>query len=210
MDRFWLPQYPPGVPPTSTPVQLASLKALIEECLRTVRRSRGLSSAWAPRSRYRELEQRSRAFGAWLQHRAGLKPRRSRRHHAAQSAAVPDRDVRRAARGTRGRQYQPALHGLRTASTSSRIPAPRAVLVLENFAATLRAGAARHRCAAASSSPAVGEQLKFPKGAIVNAGACGTCTRKCRSWHIQGARRLDDVIAEGRALELKPVNLDAR
>jgi len=63
MDRFWLPQYPPSVPADIDPFEIDSLKSLIEDaCERYADRiayySMGSSIT------YRELELRSRAFGA--------------------------------------------------------------------------------------------------------------------------------------------------
>src|ERR1700693_1690514 len=72
MDRFWLPQYPSSVPADIDPFEIDSLKSLIEDACgcyanRIAYHSMGTSMS------YRELDARSRAFGAWLQHRAGLK-----------------------------------------------------------------------------------------------------------------------------------------
>src|SRR5580704_13061107 len=72
MDRFWLREYPPGVPADIDPFEYASLKVLIEDCCqryagRIAYRCMGTALT------YRQLEERSRAFGAWLQQRAGLK-----------------------------------------------------------------------------------------------------------------------------------------
>src|SRR5580658_6982982 len=72
MDRFWLREYPPGVPADIDIHQIASLKALIEDVCqkyadRIAYRSMGTSMT------YRQLHMRARAFGAWLQQQAGLK-----------------------------------------------------------------------------------------------------------------------------------------
>src|SRR6202161_22716 len=72
MDRFWLPQYPPSVPADIDPFEIDSLKSLIEDaCNRYAKRTayHSMGSAMT----YRELDRHSRAFGAWLQHHAGLK-----------------------------------------------------------------------------------------------------------------------------------------
>src|SRR5215469_15440962 len=72
MDRFWLRQYPQGVPHDIDPHEVSSLKELLERACeryadRIAYRSMGKAIT------YRELERQSRAFGAWLQQRAGLK-----------------------------------------------------------------------------------------------------------------------------------------
>ena len=72
MDRFWLPQYPPGVPADIDPFEIDSLKSLIEDaCERYADRDR--LSQHGHRDQLSRARARSRAFGAWLQQRAGLK-----------------------------------------------------------------------------------------------------------------------------------------
>ena len=72
MDRFWLAQYPPGVAAEIDLSAYASLKALIEDaCTRYA--DRVAYHCMGTALSYRELDARSRAFGAWLQQRAGLK-----------------------------------------------------------------------------------------------------------------------------------------
>ncbi|MGH8206714.1 MAG: AMP-binding protein, partial [Steroidobacteraceae bacterium] len=71
MERFWLPQYPAGVTADIDLFEFTSLKALIEDAFtryadRAAYRSMGTAIT------YRQLERLSRAFGAWLQQRAGL------------------------------------------------------------------------------------------------------------------------------------------
>ena len=72
MDRFWLREYPPGVPHDIDQFEFASLKALIEDSCqryanRIAYRSMGTSLTYA------QLDRQSAAFGAWLQQSAGLK-----------------------------------------------------------------------------------------------------------------------------------------
>ncbi len=73
MDRFWLKRYPPGVPADVDVNRYRSLKEVIETgCQQFADRDAFLHMGH--RLTYRELEQRSAHFGAWLQHRAGMKP----------------------------------------------------------------------------------------------------------------------------------------
>jgi long-chain acyl-CoA synthetase len=72
MDKIWLKHYPPGVPHEVHPEQYASLTDLLERSFRehadnpfSVCMNRWMS--------YRELDQRSRELGAWLQAQ-GLEP----------------------------------------------------------------------------------------------------------------------------------------
>jgi len=73
VDRVWLKQYPPGVPADIDPDQYASLKALVEEAFAKHRAFPAYTNMGATLS-YAQLDELSRAFGAWLQHKAGLSP----------------------------------------------------------------------------------------------------------------------------------------
>jgi long-chain acyl-CoA synthetase len=198
-----LPQYPPGVVADVDISQFASLKALIESsCERFADRVAYISMGTS--ITFRDLEQRSRAFGAWLQHSAGLK------HGDRVAIMLPNL-----------LQYPIAMFGALRAGfvvvntnplyTVSELKhqladsGATAVLVLENFAATL-AQALPGTSVRTVIVTSVGEQLKFPKSMIVDT-VIRHVQKKVPKWHIEGACRLKDVLKEGRALELQPVNL---
>ena len=75
--------------------------------------------AWASRSPSRELDELSRAFGAYLQGK-GLKQGRSRRPDDAEHPAIPGVPVRHPARRLHGRQRQSALHRARARASIDR------------------------------------------------------------------------------------------
>ncbi|HXR19719.1 MAG TPA: AMP-binding protein [Steroidobacteraceae bacterium] len=204
MDRFWLAQYPPGVAAEIDLSAYASLKALIDDaCTRYADRVayRCMGTALS----YRELDARSRAFGAWLQQRAGLK--------AGDRVAIMLPNLL---------QYPIAMFGALRAGfvvvntnplyTASELAqqlkdsGAAAVLVLENFAATLAqalpATDVRHVIVTG-----VGDLLRWPKGAIVNA-LLRHVQKKVPRWHIAGAHRLRALLEQGRSLELRPARLD--
>ena len=203
MERFWLAQYPPGVAADVDASRFASLKALIENsCERYADRVAYISMGTS--ISFRDLEQRSRAFGAWLRNRAGLAP--------GDRVAIMLPNLL---------QYPIAMFGALRAGlvvvntnplyTVSELKhqltdsGASAVLVLENFAATLEQAltGTQVRTVIVTS---VGEQLKFPKGMIVNA-VIRHVQKKVPPWHIQGARRFNDVLTEGGALELGSVTV---
>src|SRR5690606_16509068 len=68
----WLEHYPPGVPAQADIFRYASLKDLLEQSCAHFRERPAFSNLGATLS-YDELDRHSRAFGAWLQHEAGLK-----------------------------------------------------------------------------------------------------------------------------------------
>jgi long-chain acyl-CoA synthetase len=66
MDRFWLKEYPAGVPADIDPSRYASLKDLIEESLRQ-HAGRTAYIQMDHRVSYAEIDRLSASFGAWLQ-----------------------------------------------------------------------------------------------------------------------------------------------
>jgi long-chain acyl-CoA synthetase len=204
MDRFWLPQYPPSVPADIDPFEIDSLKSLIEDACgryadRIAYHSMGTSIS------YRQLEQRSRAFGAWLQHNAGLK--------SGDRIAIMLPNLL---------QYPIAMFGaLRAGLTvvntnplytatelehQLRDSGAAAVVVLENFAATLQQAlpATSVRQVIVTG---VGDMLNWPKGAIVNL-VLRHVHKKVPHWVIPEAHSFRKIIDQGRDLRLLPVNLD--
>jgi long-chain acyl-CoA synthetase len=204
MDRIWLREYPPGVPADIDPHQIASLKVLIEDACqkyadRIAYRSMGTSIT------YRELDRRSRAFGAWLQQQAGLK--------SGDRIAIMLPNVL---------QYPVAMFGALRAGltivntnplyTSSELEyqlkdsGAVAVVVLENFAHVLEQ-ALPHTNVRQVIVTGVGDLLNWPKGAIVNF-VLRRIRKQVPRWLIPEARRFGEVLSQGRALQLMPVRLD--
>ena len=66
MERFWLKHYPAGVPADIDPSQYRSIAHLIEESLRKYATRTAYVSMGKPLT-FRELDDLSRSFGAWLQ-----------------------------------------------------------------------------------------------------------------------------------------------
>jgi long-chain acyl-CoA synthetase len=204
MSRFWLAQYPPGVPADIDALAIPSLKVLMEEAFeryadRIAFRSMGTAMT------YRELEQRSRAFGAWLQQRAGLA--------SGDRIAIMLPNVL---------QYPIAMFGALRAGfvvvnvnplyTAAELEhqlkdsGAVAVVVLENFAATLEQAlpdtAVRHVIVTG-----VGDLLSPLKGTLVNF-VLRHVHRRVPRWLIPEARSLRAVLAQGGSLTLRPVQLD--
>ena len=201
-ERFWLAQYPPGVPADIDPHSVPSLKALIEQaCSRYAEReayaSMGTSLSYA------QLERQSRAFGAWLQ-RAGLK-----------------RGDRVAIMLPNLLQYPIAMFGALRAGlvvvnvnplyTASELEhqlkdsGATAVVVLENFAATLEQAlpdtGVRHVIVTG-----VGDLLSRPKGWVVNF-VLRHVQRKVPRWLIPEAHTMGAVLAAGSKLTLQALEL---
>ncbi len=203
MERIWLAHYPPGIAAEVDLSEFASLKTLFEEaCRRYADRIAWRSMGAAVR--YRELERSALAFGAWLQQRAGL-----------------TRGDRIAIMLPNLLQYPIAMFGALRAGlvvvntnplyTVSELhhqlvdSGAGAVLVLENFASTLEQ-ALPGTAVRTVVVTGVGDLLGWSRGPIVNA-VLRYVHRRVPRWQIAGARRLSAVLAQGRALTLRDVEL---
>ncbi len=204
MDRFWLSQYPPAVPADIDPFEIESLKSLIEDaCSRYADRIAYHSMGTA--MTYRELDERSRAFGAWLQLRAGLK--------SGDRIAIMLPNLL---------QYPVAMFGalragLTVVNTNPLYTASElehqlkdsgavAVVVLENFAATLEQALPETRVRQVIVT-GVGDLLDWPKSMITNF-VLRHVQKKVPPWLIPEAHGFRQVLAQGRDLQLLPVTLD--
>jgi long-chain acyl-CoA synthetase len=72
MNPIWLEHYPPGVPSEASILRFASLKDLLEQSCARFRARPAFTNMDVSLS-YDELDRLSQAFGAWLQHEAGLR-----------------------------------------------------------------------------------------------------------------------------------------
>ena len=202
MDRIWLKSYPPGVPADIDPSGLHSLKELLEVTCKAhadrvayVQMDTGIT--------YRELDELSRAFGAWLQ-LAGFK-----------------KGDRLAIMLPNTLQYPIALFGAQRAglvvvNTNPLYTAPElehqlvdsgatAILVLENFAHVVESVLPRTKLKHVLVT-AAGDFLAFPKSWIVNF-VVRRVRKQVRPWHIAGATDFKAAVAKGKHSKLAPVAL---
>jgi len=195
MEKIWLKSYPPTVPAEVDARQLGSLKELLEKACATyadrtayVQMDTGVT--------YRELDELTRAFAAWLQHVGFRKGDRF-------AIMLPNM-----------LQYPIALFGALRAglvivNTNPLYTAPElehqlsdagatGILVIENFAhvveKVLPRSAVKHVLVTA-----VGDFLDFPRSHIVNF-VVRHVRRRVPAWNIPGAVSLKAAVAEGRRL----------
>jgi len=204
MSKPWLASYPPGVPAEIDSNRYRSLAHLAEESFakfaaRTayVQMDKALS--------FGDLDRQSRAFGAWLQQRAGIK--------RGDRVAIMMPNVL---------QYPIALFGVLRAGGTVVNTNPlytarelrhqlvdsgaEVVVILENFAHVLEEviGQTSVRKVVVTS---VGELLGFPKGAIVDF-VVRRVRKSVPAWNLPGAQRFSKVLAEGAGLSLQTVDLN--
>jgi len=202
MERVWLKSYPQGVPADIDPSQLRSLKELIEKtCAEHAERAAFIQMG--AQLTYRELDELSQAFGAWLQ-QEGLK-----------------KGDRIAIMLPNTLQYPIALFGalragLVVVNTNPLYTEPEleyqltdsgaaAILVLENFAHVVQKVLPRTRVRRVLVTSA-GEWLGFPKSLIVNY-VVRRVRKQVPPWAIPGAVNFRVAVNAGRKLTLAPVEV---
>jgi long-chain acyl-CoA synthetase len=202
MQKHWLKSYPAGVPAEINPGDYQSLSQLLEESL----------SKYADRPAfvqmdktisYRQLDEMSSAFGAWLQRCAGLKK--------GDRVAIMLPNVL---------QYPVAIFGVLRAGmvvvNTNPLYTPRelehqlndsgasTILVLENFAAVLQEVLPNTQVKNVIIT-SIGELLGFPKGMIVDF-VVRHRRKAVPAWSIPNAVRFRDVLRAGaRETFAKPV-----
>ena len=202
MDKIWLKSYPPYVPAEIDPARLRSLKQLLEEtCARHADRDAYIFMGAT--MTYGQLDQLSRAFGAWLQQAGFRKGDRI-------AIMLPN-----------SLQYPIALFGalragLIVVNTNPLYTAPElehqltdsgatAIVVLENFAHVVEK-VLPHTQLKRVLVTGVGDFLSFPKSAIVNF-VVRRVRKQVPPWHIAKASSFKAAVQAGGRLPLAPVDL---
>jgi long-chain acyl-CoA synthetase len=199
-ERIWLNSYPPGVPADIDPACYPSLQALIEESFQKYA-DRTAYSFMGKDLRYSETDALSRKFAAYLQGLGLVKGDRV----AVMMPNVPQYPVAVAALLRAGLvlvNVNP-LYTPRELEHQLKDSGAKAIVILENFAATLE------HCIATTPIKhvvlcAMGDQLGLLKGALVN-----YVVRKLKKlvppFHLPGAVRFNAALEKGSQGVFKPV-----
>ena len=203
MDRNWLNHYPPGVPADIDPDAYPSLKEAIEEAFSSYRTLPAFTNMGATLT-YAQLDELSRAFAAWLQHKSGLV-----------------RGDRVALMMPNILQYPIALFGTLRAGmvvvNTNPLYTPRelehqlkdsgakAIVILENFAHVLQQVLARTDLKNVLVT-GVGDLLSMPKGMMVNF-VLRHVRKQVPAWRIPGSVSFKTVLGSGLGLKMEPVSL---
>jgi long-chain acyl-CoA synthetase len=204
MERIWLKSYPPGVPAEIDPSQLRSLKELVENTC-AAHADRIAFVQMDATLTYRQVDELSRAFAAWLQQNGFAKGDRF-------AIMLPNT-----------LQYPIALFGalragLVVVNTNPLYTAPElehqlsdsgatGILVLENFAHILENVLPRTSVKRVLVT-AAGDFLGFPKSAIVNF-VVRQVHKRVPAWNIPRAISFKAAVAQGKQLTLTPVEVGA-
>ena len=196
MDRFWLKYYPPGVPSDIDPSVYPSLVDLLEESFGRFRDARAYVCMDKALT-FGEIDTLSQALAAWLQGR-GLK------QGARVAIMMPNvlqypvavAAVLRA--GFIAVNVNP-LYTARELEHQLNDSGAEAVIVLENFAATLQAALAHAPGVKYVVVGSLGDLLGFPKGPIVNF-VVRHVRRMIPAWSLPGHTPFNSAIAAGKSM----------
>ena len=202
-ERFWLRSYPHGVPAEVNPDEYTSLvETLDRACARYANdaafTSLGRSITYA---QYRQL---ALDFAAWLQQSAGL---RKGDRIALMMPNVLQYPIA---------LYGALLAGLTVVNTNPLYTArelehqlkdsgARAIVVVENFAATLEA-VIEHTKLETVIITGAGDLLHFPKSLLANL-LVRHVRKQVPPWRLPQHVRFNQVLSQGRFLKLEPVEL---
>ena len=201
MDRFWLKNYPKGVPAEVDPSQYSSLVALIDEAFSKYGARKAYDSLGKTIT-FGEVDALSKAFGAWLQQRGLARGARV----AIMLPNLIQYPVAMAAVLRAGMvvvNVNP-LYTPRELEHQLKDSGAEAIVILENFAHTLQQVIARtpikHVVVAS-----MGDLLGL-KGSVVNL-VVRHVKKMVPPWALPGAVRFNDAIAQGRGKPLAPVQV---
>jgi long-chain acyl-CoA synthetase len=197
MERIWIRNYPPGVPADIDATQYSSLVALFEESFAKYR-SENAYACMGKTLTYGQVEEMSRALGAWLQGK-GL-----------------ERGDRVAIMMPNVLQYPVCVAAILRAGYTvvnvNPLYTPRelehqlvdsgakAIFILENFAKTLQQVIARSAVKHVVLA-SLGDLLGFPKGTIVNL-VVRRVKKMVPAFSLPGATDFNTAVAKGRRLKL--------
>ena len=202
MERFWLKNYPAGMPAEVDTTQYTSLVALIEEAFAKYR-DRKAYDCMGTTMTFGEVDGHSRALAAWLQSR-GLKP-------GARVAIMMPNVL----------QYPIAIAGVLRAGcivvNVNPLYTPRelehqlkdsgaeAIVILENFAVTLQQVIARTsiRHVVVAS---MGDMLGLVKGLVVNL-VVRNLKKMVPAYSLPGSVPFKQALSEGGGKTLQPVTV---
>jgi len=197
MDRFWLKNYPQGVPADIDPSAYGSVVSLFEESFSKYR-DRNAYVSMDKALTFGEIDSLSLALGAWLQGRGMKRGARV----AIMMPNVLQYPVAVAAvlrAGFIAVNVNP-LYTARELEHQLKDSGAEAIVILENFATTLQHAIAeteiKHVVVAS-----MGDLLGFPKGLIVNF-VVRTMRKMVPAWSLPGHVTFNEAVSAGRRLTL--------
>ena len=202
MDRFWLKNYPKGVPADIDYHQYESLVQLLEEAFKK-HSSKPAYEFMGKDLTYHQLDEFSAAIAAWLQSKGFSKGKRV----AIMMPNVMQYPVALAAAlrsGCTVVNVNP-LYTPRELEHQLKDSGAEAIFILENFAHTLQKVYAKVPTKTVVVC-AMGDMLGFAKGLLVNF-VVRNVKKMVPEFTIANAVRWNEVLADGLRMTLKPVKV---
>lgn len=200
MDKVWLKSYPPGVPAEIDASQYASITALLAESF-NANRSKPAFACMGKAITYGQLDELSKRLAAWFQSRGIARGARI----AIMMPNVLQYPVALAAILRAGYvvvNVNP-LYTPRELEHQLKDSGAEAIIILENFAATLQAVVAQTRVKHVVVA-SMGDLLGALKGFIVNY-VVRHVKKMVPAWNLPGHVRFKDALSAGARLAFKPV-----
>jgi len=202
-DKFWLRDYPAGVPAEIDPAAIRSLKQMFEDACRDFA-ARPAFSNMGHTLTYAEIEEKSRCFGAWLQQMAGLKKGDRVALMMPNILQYPIAIIGALRAGMTVVNVNP-LYTARELEHQLNDSGAEVIVIFENAAATLEQVLARTSVRRVIVT-GIGDQLGFPKGLITN-----FVIRRVRKmvppYSLPDAVRFNAVLQKGATLKLDLVDV---
>jgi long-chain acyl-CoA synthetase len=203
VDRNWLKQYPPGVPADIDPDSYASLRDIFDEACAAHGHAPAFTNMGATLS-YAQLDELSRAFAAWLQHKSGL--------GKGDRVALMMPNIL---------QYPIALFGVlragmvvvntnplytaRELEHQLKDSGAKAIVIVENFVHVLQQVLPRTDLRKVLITR-IGDLLGVPRGFIVNF-VLKHVRKQIPAWKMPGASTFKRALGGGLGLKLEPLPL---
>ncbi len=202
-DRFWLRDYPPGVPAEIDPDSIRSLKQMFEDACREYAARPAFSNMGRTQS-YAEIDEQSRRFAAWLQQEAGLKKGDRVALMMPNILQYPIAIIGTLRAGCTVVNVNP-LYTARELEHQLNDSGASVIVIFENAAATLAQVLARTPVRRVIVT-GIGDQLGFPKGAITNF-VIRRVKKMVPPYSLPGAVTFNAVLRKGGALRLDAVDV---
>jgi long-chain acyl-CoA synthetase len=205
VDRFWLKSYPDGVPADIDPDAYPSLNALLDESLAT-HRAKPAYVCMDRTMRFGELDERSRAFAAFLQSEGlGRGQRVAIMLPNLLQFPVAAAGVLRA--GCTAVCVNP-LYTPRELEHQLVDSGAEAIVILENFAATLQQVVARTKVRRVILA-SIGEMLGPVRGRVVDF-AVRHLKKMVPPFELASVTRFADALEAGSRLPYRPVQMSGK
>jgi long-chain acyl-CoA synthetase len=203
VDRIWLKQYPAGVPTDIDPNAYASLREMLDQACAAYGNLPAFSNMGATLT-YAQLDELSRAFAAWLQHKSGLIPGDRVALMMPNILQYPIALIGVLRAGMVVVNTNP-LYTARELEHQLQDSGAKAIVIVENFAHVLQQVLPRTGLKNVLVTR-IGDLLGLPRGMIVNF-VLRYVRKQIPAWKMPGSLSFKSALAAGLGLKLDPVAL---